>query len=69
MNFKTGLMSRYARKLTKLHKNVYVCTGPLYLPRREEDGKMYVKYEVNKQAVWINLLYTNDFTVWNKKKL
>jgi len=39
-------LERYARKLTKLHKNVYVCTGPLYLPRREEDGKMYVKYEV-----------------------
>ena len=37
---------RYVRKLAKLYKNVYVCTGPLYLPRREADGKMYVKYEV-----------------------
>lgn len=26
--------------------NVYVCTGPLYLPRKETNGKMYVKYEV-----------------------
>ncbi|XP_023332241.1 nuclease C1 isoform X2 [Eurytemora carolleeae] len=40
-------LERYARKLTKLYKNVYICTGPLYLPRKEaSDGKMYVKYEV-----------------------
>eukprot|EP00088_Acartia_fossae_P013400 TRINITY_DN1701_c1_g1_i2.p1 TRINITY_DN1701_c1_g1~~TRINITY_DN1701_c1_g1_i2.p1 ORF type:complete len:325 (-),score=35.43 TRINITY_DN1701_c1_g1_i2:131-1105(-) len=39
-------LERYARKMTKLYKNVYICTGPLYLPRKEEDGKMYVKYEV-----------------------
>jgi len=39
-------LERYVRKLTKLYKNVYVCTGPLYLPQKEEDGKMYVKYEV-----------------------
>jgi len=39
-------LERYARKMTKLYKNVYVCTGPLYLPHQEEDGKMYVKYEV-----------------------
>jgi len=39
-------LERYVRKLTKLYKNVYVCTGPLYLPRMEQDGKMYVKYQV-----------------------
>jgi len=39
-------LERYVRKLTKVYRNVYVCTGPLYLPRREDDGKMYVKYEV-----------------------
>lgn len=39
-------LERYSRNLTKLYKNVYICTGPLYLPKREEDGKMYVKYEV-----------------------
>ena len=39
-------LERYVRKLTKLYRNVYVCTGPLYLPRREEDGKMWVKYQV-----------------------
>jgi len=39
-------LERYARKMTKLYKNVYICTGPLYLPKQEGDGKMYVKYEV-----------------------
>jgi len=39
-------LERYVRKLTKLYRNVYVCTGPLYLPHMEEDGKMYVKYQV-----------------------
>ncbi len=37
-------LERYVRKLTKRYKNVYVCTGPLYLPKRESDGKNYVKY-------------------------
>ncbi len=36
-------LERYVRKLTKLYKNVYVCTGPLYLPKRDADGKSYVK--------------------------
>ena len=39
-------LERYVRKLTKIYPNVYVCTGPLYLPRKETDGKLYVKYEV-----------------------
>ena len=39
-------LERYVRKLTKLYRNVYCCTGPLYLPRMEEDGKSYVKYQV-----------------------
>jgi len=39
-------LERYVRKMTKLYRNVYVCTGPLYLPHVEGDGKMYVKYEV-----------------------
>lgn len=25
---------------------MWVCTGPLYLPRRESDNKLYVRYEV-----------------------
>lgn len=36
-------LERYVRKMTKRYKNVYVCTGPLYLPKRESDGKNYVK--------------------------
>jgi len=43
-------LERYARKLTKLYRNVYVCTGPLYLPHMEGDGKMYVKYQVIGQS-------------------
>jgi len=39
-------LERYVRGLTKIFKNVYVCTGPLYLPRLGEDGKNYVKYQV-----------------------
>lgn len=25
---------------------MYCCTGPLYLPRKEADGKLYVRYQV-----------------------
>ncbi|XP_019549835.3 endonuclease G, mitochondrial [Aedes albopictus] len=39
-------LERYVRKLTKQYQNVYCCTGPLYLPRKEADGKLYVKYQV-----------------------
>lgn len=39
-------LERYVRKLTKTYKNVYCCTGPLYLPRKEPNGKNYIKYEV-----------------------
>ncbi|KAM3911567.1 endonuclease G, mitochondrial [Leptodactylus fuscus] len=39
-------LEKYCRGLTKSNKNVYVCTGPLFLPKMEADGKMYVKYQV-----------------------
>lgn len=39
-------LEKYVRKLTKTYPNVYVCTGPLYLPKKEDDGKNYVKYQV-----------------------
>ena len=32
--------------MAKRNPNVYVVTGPLYLPRQEPDGKLYVKYQV-----------------------
>ncbi|XP_063051814.1 endonuclease G, mitochondrial [Engraulis encrasicolus] len=39
-------LEKYCRSLSKHYVNVFVCTGPLYLPRPEPDGKMYVKYQV-----------------------
>ncbi|XP_041956565.1 endonuclease G, mitochondrial [Alosa sapidissima] len=39
-------LEKYCRSLSKHYLNVFVCTGPLYLPRQEPDGKMYVKYQV-----------------------
>lgn len=39
-------LERYTRKLTKNYANVYICTGPLFLPKKEANGKLYVKYEV-----------------------
>ncbi|KAL7392582.1 hypothetical protein ABVT39_026627 [Epinephelus coioides] len=39
-------LEKLCRSLTKSYLNVYVCTGPLYLPRQEADGKLYVRYQV-----------------------
>ncbi|KAJ8919086.1 hypothetical protein NQ315_012071 [Exocentrus adspersus] len=39
-------LEKHVRKLTRTYINVYCCTGPLYLPRKEANGKNYVKYEV-----------------------
>ncbi|XP_026750472.1 endonuclease G, mitochondrial [Galleria mellonella] len=39
-------LEKHVRKLTRVYDNVYCCTGPLYLPRKESDGKSYVKYQV-----------------------
>lgn len=39
-------LEKHVRKMTKMYKDVYCCTGPLYLPRHESDGKKYIKYEV-----------------------
>ena len=39
-------LERYIRKQTKNYKNIYVCTGPLFSPQKEGDGKLYVKYQV-----------------------
>lgn len=39
-------LEKHVRKLTNVYKDVYVCTGPLYLPKREANGKKYVRYEV-----------------------
>lgn len=39
-------LEKYVRHLTRTYKEVYVCTGPLYLPKVEADGRKYVRYEV-----------------------
>ncbi|XP_059486269.1 endonuclease G, mitochondrial isoform X1 [Neocloeon triangulifer] len=39
-------LEMHVRKLTHFYRNVYVCTGPLYLPKLEADGKSYIKYQV-----------------------
>lgn len=36
----------FCRRLTGRYPSVRVVTGPLYLPKKEGDGKWYVKYEV-----------------------
>ncbi|SPO01140.1 probable nuclease NUC1 precursor, mitochondrial [Cephalotrichum gorgonifer] len=36
----------FCRRLTSRYPSVRIATGPLYLPKREADGKWYVKYEV-----------------------
>jgi len=39
-------LEKEVRNLVKKYDNVWVVTGPLYLPKRESDNKSYVKYEV-----------------------
>ena len=44
-------MESYCRKLTENYDDVYVVSGPLYLPAKE-NGEWFVKYKV------INFMYT-----------
>ena len=37
-------LEAYTRGCVKNCDAVYVCSGPLYLPK-EEDGKLFVKYQ------------------------
>uniref|UniRef100_A0A0R3S4S5 Endonuclease n=1 Tax=Elaeophora elaphi TaxID=1147741 RepID=A0A0R3S4S5_9BILA len=39
-------LEKHIRKLARKHKNVYVCTGPLFLPKLEKDGSLYIKFKV-----------------------
>ena len=36
----------FCRGLTKLFRDVYVISGPLYLPAKRDDGRSFVQYEV-----------------------
>uniref|UniRef100_A0A914D6Y9 Endonuclease n=1 Tax=Acrobeloides nanus TaxID=290746 RepID=A0A914D6Y9_9BILA len=38
-------LEKHARRYARRNPNVYICTGPLYLPHAESDG-LYVKYKV-----------------------
>lgn len=47
-------LEKYSRHLTRFYKNVYVITGPLFLPKLEADNQLYVKYKligINRIAV------------------
>lgn len=39
-------LERYVRYLAKRSRNLYVVTGPLYLPKEARDGNLYVTYRV-----------------------
>lgn len=39
-------LEKRMRNHAKNNRNVYICTGPLYLPHQESDGNLYVKYKV-----------------------
>lgn len=40
-------LEKSVRRLTNHFENVYVCTGPLYLPKTDQNtGKMHVSYQV-----------------------
>uniref|UniRef100_A0A8C6U9F9 Endonuclease n=1 Tax=Neogobius melanostomus TaxID=47308 RepID=A0A8C6U9F9_9GOBI len=39
-------LEQMCRSLTKQYRGVFVCTGPLFLPQRQTDGRLYVSYQV-----------------------
>ena len=39
-------LESFVRKVARENDDVYVCTGPLFMPRKENDGKTYVKYQL-----------------------
>jgi len=39
-------LEKYTRSLTHHYDDIYVCSGPLYLPKRYNDGHLYVQYRV-----------------------
>ena len=39
-------LEQYVRYRARKARNLWVCTGPLYLPRHESDGRTYVRFEV-----------------------
>ncbi|CAD5234369.1 unnamed protein product [Bursaphelenchus xylophilus] len=39
-------VEKHVRRQARKNPNVYIVTGPLYLPKQEADGNLYVKYKV-----------------------
>lgn len=39
-------LERHVYDLAKLYTHMYICSGPLYLPYTDGDGKRYVRYQV-----------------------
>lgn len=39
-------LEQMCRSLTKHHRGVFVCTGPLFLPHRHDDGRLIISYQV-----------------------
>ena len=41
----------HVRQLTHAYSNVFVCTGPLYIPEAGKDGKTYMHYQARFDAM------------------
>jgi len=50
----------FFRNIARDSLNVYVCSGPLYLPYQEEDGHFYIKYKVFS-FILVNFFYLGDW--------
>ena len=64
-------LEKHVRDLTRDYQNIFVITGPLYLPTIEENGKRYVKYEViglNDVAVPTHFFKVITFEDWQGRK-
>lgn len=60
-------LEQYVRYRASHAKNLWVVTGPLYLPRTESDGKNYVRYQViGKNHVAVPTHFYKVFVVENE---
>lgn len=56
-------VEKHVRKLARKNPNVYIVTGPLYLPKLEADGNKYVKYKVRDTVVFYTVTFTITFVI------
>uniref|UniRef100_A0A1B0F9P3 Lipase domain-containing protein n=1 Tax=Glossina morsitans morsitans TaxID=37546 RepID=A0A1B0F9P3_GLOMM len=60
-------LEAYVRDLCKRYGSVFVCTGPLYLPRKSDTDKWYVEYEVfGPKTIAVPTHYFKVITVESK---